>query len=160
MKKEVTKGVARLGLLVVMAIVAAGAQANAQSLQYKLTANIPFDFSVGDKKLPAGDYSVQRGASMTGDLVLQISSDDGHATLTRLTVPVSTVRPKQKGTLVFHRYGNEYFLFEVWPAGGSVGRALPKSRSERDVARKVQDTIGAAAMKADTMEIVTVVVDQ
>ena len=54
MKKATVRGFAKLGLLAVMMIVAAGASAKAQSLDYRLTANIPFDFSVADKKLPAG----------------------------------------------------------------------------------------------------------
>lgn len=160
MKREVTKRVALLGLLLVMAIVGLGTQAKAQSLEYRLTANIPFDFTVADKKLPSGKYSIGRAETSTGDLVLQINNVGGHGTLSRLTVPVATVHPKDKGTLVFHRYGDQYFLYQVWPAGGSVGRALPKSRSERDVERKAQDTFGAAAVKSDKMEIVTIEVDQ
>jgi hypothetical protein len=160
MKREVTKRVARLGLLLVIAIVAIGTQAKAQSLEYRLTANIPFDFTVADKKLPSGKYSIGRASTSTGDLVLQINNVGGHSTLSRLTLPVATARPKDKGTLVFHRYGDQYFLYQVWPAGGSVGRALPKSRSERDVERKAEDTFGAAAMNTNKMEIVTIVVDQ
>jgi hypothetical protein len=160
MKREVTKRVAQLGLLLVMAIVAAGTQAKAQSLEYRLTANIPFDFTVADKKLPSGKYSIGRAQSNTGDLVLQINNVAGGGSLTRLTIPVNTVHPKEKGTLVFHRYGDQYFLYQVWPAGGSIGRALPKSRSERDVERKAQDTFGAAAMNTNHMEIVTIVVDR
>jgi hypothetical protein len=160
MKKEVAKGVVRLGLLLALAILAVGTQAKAQSLQYRLTANIPFDFTVADKKLPSGKYSIGRAQTSIGDLVLQINSVDGAGVLTRLTLPVATNNPKEKSTLVFHRYGDQYFLFQVWPAGGSVGRALPKSRSERDVERKAQDTFGAAAVKTNDMEIVTIVADQ
>ena len=136
MKRVAAKRFASVGLLVVMMIVAASASAKAQSLAYKLTANIPFDFSVGGKKLPAGKYWISRGQQSNGDQILQIRSVDGHANISRLTIPVVTLDPVAKGTLVFHRYGEEYFLSEVWPAGGLTGRELPKSHAERDLERK------------------------
>jgi hypothetical protein len=48
MKKATVRGFAKFGLLAVMMIVAAGVSAKAQTLEYRLTANIPFDFSVAD----------------------------------------------------------------------------------------------------------------
>ena len=161
MKKEVGKRFTKIGLLVVMIMIAAGTSAKAQSLQYKLTANIPFDFTVADKKFQAGEYSVRRGLLSDGDAVVQVSSKDGHARIHRLTVPVVRLTPENRATLVFHRYGDEYFLFQIWPAGANTGRALPKSRSERDLERKVHDNmVGMAALKAPDIEIVTVVADQ
>ena len=130
--------VVKMGLLAVMMIIAASVSANAQSLSYRLTANIPFDFSVSGEKLPAGKYLINRAQLSDGDMVVQIRSTDGHANLTRLTIPVTAHRTVKNGTLVFNRYGNEYFLSEVWPKGGSVGRALPKSRVERELERKAE----------------------
>ena len=66
-------------------------------------------------------------------MVVQISSTDGHSNVTRLTIPVSVFNPVSKSTLVFHRYGDEYFLSEVWPAGAATGREFPKSRAEREL---------------------------
>src|SRR5690242_14577380 len=102
--------VVKMGLLVVMMIIAASVSANAQTLQYRLTANIPFDFSVAGEKLPAGKYWVKRAQQSDGDMVVQISSADGHSNVTRLTIPVSTDKPVKNGSLVFNRYGDEYFL--------------------------------------------------
>ena len=139
MKKDVLKGLTKIGLLAVVMIVAASASVKAQSLQYKLTADVPFDFTVSDKKLPAGKYSISRAQTSNGDLVLQIVSADGQKNISRLTIPVITHKPMNQGTLVFNRYGNDYYLSEVWPAGGSTGRELLKSRTERDLARKAQE---------------------
>src|SRR5829696_1821437 len=130
MKNIVAKRVAKLGLLAVMMIIAASVSANAQSLEYRLTANIPFDFSVSGEKLPAGKYWVRRARQGSGDTIVQISSTDGHANITRLTIPVITFNPTKNGSLVFHRYGDEYFLSEIWPAAGKTGRVLLKSRVE------------------------------
>jgi len=57
--------------------------------------------------------------------------------------------------VLFLRYGNEYFLSEVWPKGGSVGRALPKTRVERELERKAQDN-QIAATRGPELETVTI----
>jgi len=156
MKKLVTKGLVTAGLLLMMTIVA-GVSAQAQSLQYRLTANIPFDFTVGEKKLPAGKYSVRRAQETSGDKVLQISGTDGSVIVNRFSIPVVTFKPKNQGSLVFHRYGDDYFLSQIWPAGASTGRALPKSHAERELERNAREnTIGA--VKAPKVDVITVVV--
>jgi hypothetical protein len=161
MKKEIAKGFTKLGLLVVMIMIAAGASTKAQSLENKLTANIPFDFTVADKKFQAGEYSFRRAQQTAGDTIVRVSSADGHANVNRFTIPVVRLNAEDKATLVFHRYGDEYFLFQVWPAGATTGRALPKSRGEKDVQRKVHDNnVGMVMMKAPAVESVTVVADQ
>lgn len=138
MKSVFAKGLVKFGLLAVVAMITAGVPAKAQSLQYKVTANIPFEFTVLDKKLPAGKYSISRAQQGNGDLVIQIVSADGHENVSRLTIPVITRDPVSQGMLVFHQYGDEYFLSEIWPAGGRTGRALPRSHAEREL-RKDQD---------------------
>jgi hypothetical protein len=155
MKNVVTKRVAKLGLLAVMMIAAASMSAQAQSLSYKLAANIPFDFSVSGTKLPAGKYLIGRAIQSNGDAIVQIRSIEGHASITRLTIPRNILNPTRQGSLVFHRYGEEYFLSEIWPAGGLTGRVLPKSRAERELQRKAQDN-GVAAMQGPEVETVTI----
>ena len=129
--------------------------AQAQSLTYRLTANIPFDFSVAGKKLPAGKYWINRAQQDNGDTVVQIRSTDGNENITRLTIPVRTFNPVKHGSLVFHRYGEEYFLSEIWPAGGLTGRELPKSHAERELERKAPDN-GIAAMRAPEVRTITI----
>lgn len=129
----------KFGLLAVIALISAGIPAKAQSLQYKLNVNIPFDFTVADKKLPAGKYEIGRAQLGEGDLLIQIASIDGNKSVTRITIPVVTRDAAKDGLLVFHQFGDEYFLSEIWPAGGHTGRALPRSRTERELERKGED---------------------
>jgi hypothetical protein len=147
--------VAKMGLLAVMIIIAASVSAQAQTLSYRLTANIPFDFSVAGKKLPAGKYWINRAQQNSGDMVVQISSTDGHSNVLRLTIPVSAPNAVKSGLLVFHRYGEEYFLSEIWPAGGVTGRELPKTRVERELERKAQDS-GIAALQVPEVRTITI----
>jgi len=154
MKKTVVKGFITAALLVA-AIITAGVSTQAQTLQYKLTVNIPFDFSVSGEKLPAGKYWVSRTNESIGDTVVQIQNADGRPVANCFSVPISTFKTKIRGELVFHRYGDQYFLSEVWPAGGGTGRAFIKTRAERDLAKSTRDN-GVAAVKSPKAEIVTV----
>ena len=154
MNRTVVKGFITAAVLA-MAIVVAGVSAQAQTLQYKLTVDIPFDFTVSGQKLPAGQYLVGRAHEASGDSVLQVRSTDGHTTANRFSIPVGTLRTKNRAEVIFHRYGDQYFLSEVWPAGGGTGRAFLKTHAERDLERSAREN-RIAAVKAANVEIVTV----
>ncbi|HSL53032.1 MAG TPA: hypothetical protein VK868_01500 [Pyrinomonadaceae bacterium] len=49
----------------------------------------------------------------------------------------------------------EYFLSEIWPAGGLTGRELPKTKAERELERKARDN-GIAAMEAPEVRVITI----
>jgi hypothetical protein len=155
MKRTFAKGFITAAVLA-MAIIAAGVSAQAQTLQYRLTADIPFEFSVSDQKLPAGKYWISRAHETTGDTVLQIKSAEGDAIVNRFSIPVVTFNLKKRGELIFHRYGDQYFLSEVWPAGGGTGRAFVKTHAERELERNAREN-GIAAVKATKAEVVKVV---
>jgi hypothetical protein len=55
----------------------------------------------------------------------------------------------EKSKLVFHRYGNRYFLKQIWMAGDNAGQQLPKSRLETEIAlnRTVQEVVLVAALR-------------
>ena len=158
MKKSVTKGFITAAVLA-MAIIAAGASAQAQSLHYKLTANIPFDFSVSNQKLPAGKYVIGRTQEVNGDAIVQIKSIDGKSVANRFSIPIVTFKTKKQSELIFHRYGDQYFLSEIWPSGAGTGRAFLKTHAERELARSARDN-RLAEMKAPKAEVVTVVATQ
>ena len=130
MKKHFSQTIIKISVLAMTLMVLAVGSAQGQSLASKLKVNIPFDFIVADKKLPAGEYSIGRAQIGSGDNVLLIRSTDQAANVSSLTSATQVSQPKEKGTLVFHRYGDQYFLFQVWPAGAYTGRVLPKSRLE------------------------------
>ena len=153
-KKTVVKGFITAALLA-MAIITAGVSAQAQTLQYRLTVNIPFDFTVSGQKLPAGKYLVSRAHESIGDTVVQIQNADGQPVANRFSVPIVTFKTKKRGELIFHRYNDQYFLSEVWPAGGGTGRAFLKTRAERDLERSAARDNGVAAVKSRKAEIVT-----
>jgi len=114
-----------------LAVTAGYAQSKAQ-----LIADIPFEFTVGQKVLPAGEYTVNASAAPG---VLVIGGRD--ASVFTQTIPSSTNSGTVPGSkLVFHRYGNTYFLSQVWNAASQRGYRLPKSKTEREMARNAGRT--------------------
>ena len=126
MKKEMLKGFTMLLLIVVLAI-ASALVSNAQSSQ-KIVATIPFDFTIDYKTMPAGDYVVQTLQS-AGDALL-IQKVDGSTSVLRQANVVERIGKESLARLVFHRYGQHYFLAEVWN-GTETGRRLLKSKPEQ-----------------------------
>jgi hypothetical protein len=116
----------------VMALTAMASTRVAQA-QEPLVIRIPFDFVVGGKTLPAGEYSVNTsGPERT---LLLIDRQDPSASIFMGTNPIVASEPKSESKLVFNRYGDRYFLSQVWTAGNSSGRQLLKSAREREMAQ-------------------------
>jgi hypothetical protein len=103
----------------------------AQSKTLISKVEIPFDFSIRDKTLPAGIYRVE---SIFQDVLL-IRSEDGQEACVSLTMPVRAKEIPETGRLLFHRYEETYFLFQIWESGSDDGRQISKSRTERSIER-------------------------
>jgi len=156
MKYKLGKALATISFLIAMTIVTTGS-AQAQS---PVRVNIPFDFTVANKTLRAGRYFVSRFGSYTADNVVAIVSADGHTKLVCLTYAVRTLDAKGKVTLVFHRYGDQNFLSEVWSADSSTGRVFAKSKSEQEINRKARQVARNANENEPAMETVSLTVNQ
>ena len=118
-----------LTLIVAMALVTAVASANGQSRS--VAANVPFDFSVGDKILPAGEYTV-RAFTPNGN-TLAIQNKQSAKAAIRLSNEITSSLASQKTKLVFHRIGPRYFLAEVWVSGEKSGRQLLKTKEQSTI---------------------------
>ncbi|HJX89161.1 MAG TPA: hypothetical protein VJ372_01625 [Pyrinomonadaceae bacterium] len=158
MKKTFVTTSIKVVLLIVATIATFGTSARAQSLDYGFRVNIPFDFVVGSKTLPAGQYSVARALPGSGDLVLQIGSVNGHSRAVPLTIPVNSLNSRDRASLVFHRFDDQYFLYQVWPSAGNYGREIAKSRTERQAEKRIRESVGAL-MKPDSVGTVVVLAD-
>jgi hypothetical protein len=131
--------------LVGLGLLLATASASAQTMPVKV--NIPFNFIVNKAALPAGEYTVQSlGLSNTAIL---LRSTDRQITRTFLSNTCSSSEASTTSKLVFHRYGSEYFLAQIWRAGYEQGKALPKSSREAELAQvqPVQDVVLAATLR-------------
>ena len=92
----------------------------------EMRVNVPFAFHNGSQVMPAGVYKV----SIQSQHVIMLS---GYSRSGFVTANPESGRPAAKGKLIFQRYGNEYFLREVWPAESHTGEKCTKSKLEREV---------------------------
>jgi hypothetical protein len=104
------------------------AQTESQRL---MKVDIPFAFSVEDHSLPAGEYLV---LTVTPERSIRIISIDGKHSAIVNDLPNYAGSPSPNSRLVFHRYGNEYFLAQVWTGGQNVARSPLSSRRAMEIA--------------------------
>ena len=137
--KHVKKALALSGLLILLTFSAALGQSDRQTIIY-----IPFNFTAGEKSFPAGKYVIER-IWKTSDTVWVIKRKDDVGKTMLLTRPVRANETQEATRLVFHQYGDLYFLSEIWTVGDATGRAIQTSDREKSldksVAEKRQDHI-------------------
>jgi len=94
-----------------------------------VTANIPFNFTVGEKGMPAGEYTI----SSPGRNIIKIeSADKRHAGF--VSSSQSYHEPSSTPQLVFDRYGERYFLHRVLSAKNtSLNTDIPSGKLEKEV---------------------------
>jgi len=121
MKKQATA-------LLVLALLAVPGFVNAQSRQV-LKAQVPFEFIVNGNILPAGECSIEtHGDGLTYLLV----SSGSHKVYVVPNATESSPAPAQP-TMVFHRYGERYFLSSISRQGNNRGYALPSGKAEKEL---------------------------
>lgn len=89
-------------------------------------ANVPFDFNVGAKHLPAGTYrflSVRQG-------VVAIESEETQTSIL-IAVASASEPTSNSARLIFNNYGDQYFLCEILGGPAAVNAFLPPGSEER-----------------------------
>lgn len=133
MKKQLSMVVIMVALLTVAGLSTARAQSNINS---ELKVNIPFEFSVGNHTMPAGEYVVRCTNPASDMKVLQLRSSDGRATaLVRTSSVIGKTLASAK--LVFNRYGDQYFFAQAWMPADDTGMQASESKAEKRIAREL-----------------------
>ena len=144
MKKQVITMMAVVVFFATLAVTSAQAQ-NAGNM----SVSIPFDFAVAGKTLPAGDYNVRRSIEGNRELTAIRNQDKTEAVYLPQTHPLQTNEVQSQSKLVFNKYGNQYFLSQVWISGRTVGQELSRTAKERDLQRDM----AGAHHKAESVAI-------
>ena len=110
---------------------APGSRALAQGTSARLVVNVPFDFRTGSEIMPAGKYDILT----MSDHVLLLRGTTQNKSQILMAINSTTTKPTERGRLVFHRYGNKYFLHQIWSPGATNGFELPKSHAEKETVR-------------------------
>ena len=119
------KRITAIALLAIANFAMAG-KSFAQSDEVK--ANVPFDFTVANKLLPAGTYTMKRDSAELIEIrnhdkpiaVLTIADQDGK-------------KSTNGGKLIFHKYGDQYFLSEILSDWTTMNVAFHPSKAETRV---------------------------
>ena len=104
--------------------------ASAQTSTYHMKMEIPFVFHVNDVTLPPGPYNVE--AINPG--VTRFANATTKQSVLVIT-PLSENGGSYKPTLIFNRYGSDYFLSKMWFGQGGSGRAFLPTPAEKELAK-------------------------
>ena len=123
------KNYAIIALLACVAFVTVAATPS--HAQVLIKADVPFSFSAGYGVLPAGEYNI--APTGFGQPMLLSNGRRG----VELMMPNTTDWREKISTpkLVFHRYGDEYFLAEIWTSADDCVRTLAVHPRERQLAK-------------------------
>lgn len=96
-----------------------------------LRGDIPFEFTVVGKTLPAGSYGVAHNPVYPTVIIIRgLENLESTPLMAIVNEKSKEVTPK----FVFRRYGDQYFLAEVW-TGGTMVLEVPRSSKETQVAK-------------------------
>lgn len=108
-----------------------------------IRANVPFAFRVGHQLMPAGQYQIVH--YNTRDLLLIRSMND------KVGILVQSVRSGnytgETAKLIFNRYGETYFLRQVWIPGTDANQLL-RSKAEKEYASRWSEVEPTAVVAA------------
>jgi hypothetical protein len=123
---------AALALVLTATFIGTGS-ASAQDRQ--VTANVPFTFMVGDKTMPAGTYTIT--ARPNSPDVVALSNWYLRVNVRVMGRPDQN-NPEQANVLVFHKYGNQYFLSRI-RSDGEMNIDFAASKTEKRTRVQVEE---------------------
>jgi hypothetical protein len=112
---------------------------SAQSGRVTLKGEVPFAFVSGGRTIQAGQYSLE-----IGQLRVRIFDANGHPVQWVLSNPRQENGNEQKPRLVFHKYGDTYFLHQIWTMDYKVDFRI--SRAEYQLKASLQTEEGTVIL--------------
>lgn len=128
MTKQALKNFTMLSVVLMLTSVSVAAQSERSEI-----TSIPFNFTAGEKTLPAGEYVAKPDRKSSGVWVIQ--SRDGRVSAFFTTNAVQASKTQQRTRLIFNRYGDQYFLSQIWITGNNSGRELFMPSVERELVK-------------------------
>ena len=122
-------------MLFAMGALLLGQAAFAQEISVQ--TKVPFDFMLGDKLYPAGQYSVQN--VIPDHQMLRLCNRTSQSATFIFYHPASSPVPAERTQLVFHRLGDTYFLYQVQVAGSTLGREFQRGHVETHMSLNESD---------------------
>ncbi len=96
----------------------------------RIVAQVPFTFVIANKVVPVGQCILER-ADPTGTMFV-IRNPDARVNLFVTSAPKNGVETAGAYSLIFHRYGNRYYLTALRLEGSSTVYSFRASRFEEE----------------------------
>ena len=121
-----------IGFLSVATLVGVLAAPLAAQQTLGVTGSVPFEFMVGGRSMPAGDYTVAR---VGGADAIKVSNSNTSVWSLATNTSLSPKERIGQALLIFHRYGDQYFLSRIVDGSRDVGMELPPSSTEKELSK-------------------------
>ena len=116
-------------LLFAIAVFATALTTNASGQTGKtIRANVKFDFQIGDRIYPAGEYRIESISWHDNILLIRNVSDANKTEF--IVANHSNAGKRQTPRLAFHKYGESYFLTQIFLDSGVRGYSITPSRRQ------------------------------
>jgi hypothetical protein len=115
----------------VMLIVLSGLAIAQMNSDTRIVTQVPFQFTVANKVVPAGQYVLQT-ATMDGK-TLSIHNASGKVNLFITSSRNESKQAASQCALVFEQYGDRYFLSGIKLQGSKIAYRLPESKVEAEL---------------------------
>jgi len=99
-----------------------------------LEVDVPFQFHVGNAKLPPGKYTIHV-LDNTDLTVMEITSADGSTSALFDVQSAEAKSAPAKNELIFNKYGNRYFLAKLFDEGEPDGSKVVESPYEKRISK-------------------------
>ncbi len=104
-----------------------------------IEATIPFDFTINDNTLPAGNYSIKR-VNSNHQRTMVIRDAEGKNLFLFLTNTAQAGGTPEDTELIFNVVGGHYFLSQIFEEGNDLGVEIVKSEMEKNLEKEVSIT--------------------
>jgi len=105
--------------------------------------NVKFDFQIGDRIYPAGEYRIELMRGQSDNVLLIRNVRDAKRTQLMLAGHLNAGQ-RRAPKLVFLKEGKSYFLTEIFLESGQWGYSIPPARrqleSEKNLASRLPQT--------------------
>lgn len=118
----------RFGLVSLLVLAGFCTAGVAKAQDHEIRANVPFDFAIAGKHLPAGEY---RFYTQSNETIVIVSNVDKKVAVLSMAHWTDAVPGSPR--LVFNKYGDSYFLRAIHCPSVAVNADFPQSKQEKQL---------------------------
>lgn len=133
-------------VLLLLSVIALGANGVDAQSAYRFNVDVPFQFVLNGKTLPAGTYVVERTDPAKPNIVT-LKRVDGGIVRVVLTQRIEKDEPSTASSLIFIQRQGKHYLFQVWTVAAMNGNQIPTAL-EKKVNEPQPNNVAFVTLKA------------